>query len=97
MLDLNNLKEHLKPYIDEYGIVKAAVFGSYARNEQREESDIDLLIEFNKSFDMIQFIHLKNMLEESLGKKIDLVEYCSLSPLIREQALGEAVMIYGKG
>lgn len=97
MFDLNNLKEYLKPYIDEYGIVKAAVFGSYARNAQREESDLDLLIEFNKSFDMIQFIHLKNMLEESLGKRIDIVEYCSLSPFIKEQVLREAVTIYGQG
>jgi uncharacterized protein len=91
------LKEYLKTYIDEYGIVKAAVFGSYARNEQREESDLDLLIEFNKSFDMIQLIHLKNMLEESLGKNIDIVEYCSISPFIKEQVLKEAVTIYGQG
>ena len=94
---LDNVKESLVPYIDEYGIVKAAVFGSYARNEQREDSDIDLLLEFNKSYDLIQLIHLKNMLEEKLGKKVDVIEYCALNPCFKEQALKEAVTIYGQG
>ena len=49
-----------------------ALFGSYARNEQTDSSDVDILVEFNDKIG-IKFIDLANELEKSLGLKVDLV------------------------
>ena len=68
--DLEENKEQIKGY----GVKKIGLFGSYIRNEQRERSDIDILVEFEKekiTFD--NYIHLKFFLEDLLGCKIDLV------------------------
>jgi predicted nucleotidyltransferase len=61
-----------KPYIKkEFGITKIALFGSYARNEQKKSSDIDLLIE-SKSHDFRKRMQLKHYLEDALSKKVDI-------------------------
>ena len=69
---LSKLKEH-KSYIQErYGVKKIGLFGSYARNEAKEESDVDIYVEFNEiSFSKIA--GLWNYLEDLYHKKIDLV------------------------
>ena len=86
--------EALKPYIEEYGIRKIAVFGSYARGENRDGSDIDILVDMTKQFGIYKFIGLKQLLEERLGKRIDLVETQCLEPLIKDDILADAVTIY---
>ncbi|MEN8248814.1 MAG: nucleotidyltransferase family protein [Bacteroidota bacterium] len=66
---LSTQKEHL---FSEYPIKSLAIFGSFARNEQNENSDIDLLVEFNDSIGS-KFINLGDELEDLLGFKVDLV------------------------
>lgn len=60
-------------YLAQYHPVKVGVFGSYARGENRKESDLDLLIEFEKSMDLFKFMRIWDDLEELLSLKIDLV------------------------
>lgn len=62
------------------------LFGSYARDEQHEHSDVDILVSFNRAVGF-EFIELKYYLEELLGCKVDLVTEAALKPLIRNEVL----------
>jgi predicted nucleotidyltransferase len=83
-----------RPFLEEYGIRKISVFGSYAKGTDSTESDIDLLVDISKQFGIYKFIQLKQNLEASLGKQIDLVETQCLEPLIKDTILSEAITIY---
>lgn len=73
-----------------YGVVKIGVFGSYARGEQKETSDIDILIELSKPIGL-EFLDIKYYLEEKLGISVDLVTKNSLKPQLRDQILEEVI------
>jgi predicted nucleotidyltransferase len=66
------LATHKERLIRKYNIKTIALFGSHARNEQTEDSDIDILVEFTKNIG-IKFIDLADDLETIFGKKVDLV------------------------
>lgn len=68
-LILGTHKQHL---FSEYPIKSLAIFGSYARREQKDESDLDLLVEFNDRIGL-RFIDLADELEKLIGFKVDLV------------------------
>jgi len=53
--------------------IRIGIFGSYARNEETENSDIDILVKFKKGITLLQLIRLENELSEKLGIKVDLV------------------------
>ncbi|MBX3293590.1 MAG: nucleotidyltransferase family protein [Acidobacteria bacterium] len=65
-----------------------AVFGSYARNEQRSDSDIDILVEFSGPVG-IEFVDLANYLERLLGRRVDLVSRKGIKPKYFEQIRGD--------
>jgi len=76
--------------LKDYGVRRCGVFGSFASGKQTERSDVDILVEFEpgkKSFD--NFIHLAQFLEETLGRKVELVTPESLSPYIGPHILSE--------
>lgn len=68
----NKLVEHKQRLYSRYGISNIAIFGSYARNQQNDRSDLDILVEFNKPIG-IDFIDLAEELEQILSIKVDLV------------------------
>ncbi|PIP48903.1 MAG: nucleotidyltransferase [Chloroflexi bacterium CG23_combo_of_CG06-09_8_20_14_all_45_10] len=81
-----------KEILEKYKVNSIALFGSYVRNEQRQDSDIDLLVELEEpTYD--NFIHLVFTLEELLKKKINLVPRGSLSPYIEPYVEKEAEWI----
>ncbi len=88
------LKEHKKELRERYFIKNLSVFGSYVRGEQTPESDIDILVEFEKPITLIQFIKLENYLSKLLGLKVDLVIKKSLKPYIKKQILKEAIPLW---
>ncbi len=77
-------------------IEKAWVFGSYARSEEKDDSDIDIIVVFNKDskVSLFQYIHIKNDLEALTGKKVDLVEKGQLKPFAHQSAKKDKVLIY---
>lgn len=77
----------------EYGVKKAALFGSFVRREMKKNSDIDVLVEIEADISLLDFIELKQKLEERLGRKVDLVEYDTLKPFIKENILKEQVVL----
>ena len=97
MPTFDDIRNVIRQYIDEYGIRKVGIFGSYARGQARETSDIDLVFDFQKEFGMFGLSHLKLSLEERLGKSIDILEYSSIDPLLRESILKDTVVIYEQG
>ena len=71
--ELTQILQEKYPYLEsEYGIGRIGLFGSYAKGEQTENSDIDLVAEFKKPIGL-KFIELTDYLEKILGKKIDLL------------------------
>jgi predicted nucleotidyltransferase len=66
------LKKHKSELEDKYGLSQLAIFGSYARRQQRENSDVDILVEFNRPIGL-EFIDLAEELEQILQIKVDLV------------------------
>lgn len=83
-------KQELK---DKYKIKEIEVFGSYVRREQNESSDIDLLVEFEETPDLLTFINIESYLEKLLKKKVDLVRKKVIRPELREFILNEAIPI----
>ena len=91
-----SMVEELKPKIikilKKNKIKKAGIFGSYVRGEQRKNSDIDILIEPPKGMGL-EFVGVKLELEDELGRKVDLVTYKGVHPLIKRKILKEEVRI----
>ena len=76
--------------LDELAVHELALFGSHARNEATEESDIDFVVEFTtKSFD--RYMELREFLESILDRRVDLVLKSAIKPRLRERILREAV------
>jgi len=76
-----------------YNVKSLEIFGSFVRNEQNSESDLDILVTYTKSPDLLEFIELENYLSDLLGIKIDLVMRSALKPNIGRQILSEAKSI----
>ncbi len=79
----------LKPKLREkYYVEKIGIFGSYARGEEEEESDVDIIVKFFRPIGW-DFVDLKDFLEKELDKKIDLTTENALKPQIKEAILSE--------
>lgn len=84
MQTLSQIQQKLhyyKPqFKQEYGIENLAIFGSYARNEQTEESDIDILVELGKQPLGMRYLEFASKLEEILQHKVDVVSKRAIKP-----------------
>jgi len=92
-LNINDIKKKIISTLKKNHVIKAGIFGSYARGEQKEDSDIDILVEISKPISLLDFSGLKIELEETIGKKVDLVEYETIKPLIKKHILNEEIRI----
>lgn len=82
----NNLKE-------KYGVIKLEIFGSYVRAEQKEASDIDILVEFEKPISLLQIVSLENYLSDLIGIRVDIVPKKNIRTELKEFILKEAIPI----
>ena len=73
---------------------RLSVFGSVARGEATQESDIDLLVHFAKPKSLLTIIGLEEQIEAIIGKSVDLLTEAALSPYIRENIVQDLVVIY---
>ena len=74
-----------------FGVARLALFGSVARDEAGQDSDVDLLVEFDRPVGLFRFMELQSHLEDLLGCGVDLGTPQSLKPRIRDRVLAEAV------
>jgi len=92
--NIEKIKLKIEGLLKEYGVVRAGIFGSYARGEEKKASDIDILVEIkNPEMSLLDFIKLKHKIEELLKIKVDLVEYDAVKPLVKERIFNEEVKI----
>jgi predicted nucleotidyltransferase len=96
-MNIQTIKTKATPILENEGIIKAAVFGSYATGEAKKSSDVDLLVEFGSRKSLFDIVDLKLRLEKILNKKVDLLTYRSIHPMLREIILNEQIVIYEKG
>ena len=73
------LQEHMPELEREYGVASLALFGSYVRGEEREDSDLDVLVDLNRPMGMLAFIALGDYLSLLVGKRVDLTTTRSAS------------------
>ena len=86
----------ITPILQNADVNRAALFGSFARGEANDTSDLDLLIEFSHPKGLFDFIALRQSLEDSLNKKVDLVTYKALHPYLKDRILADQKVIYGE-
>jgi predicted nucleotidyltransferase len=73
MKDIENIKKIVISTLQDYQPVYIGIFGSFSRGEQKEGSDIDLLVKFKKPQSLLKLIGIENKISEQLGLKVDLV------------------------
>jgi len=76
---------------EQYGVRRIGLFGSIVRAEQTPDSDIDVLVEFERPIGFFKFLELEDNLAEKLGQKVDLVSAKALKPRIGAHILAEVV------
>ena len=87
---VNNQREDLR---NTYNVADIGIFGSVARGENNEASDIDVLVRFVKPVGMFTFIKLENHLSQLFGKKVDLVTQRALKPAMKDDVLAQTVYV----
>jgi len=92
--NLEEIKRKALPILKEAGVRRSAIFGSYVRGEAKKGSDIDILVDLPRGKTLFDLAGLQIDLEKALNKKIDLVTYNSLHPLLKDRILAEQIQIY---
>ena len=93
-MTIEEIKRRVLPILRKYDLKKAGIFGSIARGELREDSDVDILVEIERDdLSLLDFVGIKLELEAALGRRVDLVEYDTIKPLLRERILAEEIPI----
>jgi len=87
------LQMHLPELRERYGVRELWLFGSYLRREQRKGSDLDVLVEFDRTPSFFEFMRLERYLSELLKIKVDLVMKSALKPAIGGHILEEAQLV----
>ena len=93
MSTLDDIKHKALPILKAAGVTKSSIFGSYVRGEQREDSDIDMLVELPKGKNLLDLVDLQQKLEEALNKKVDINTYNALYAPLRESVYKQAQQI----
>lgn len=87
------LVERIRPILQEHDVRRAGLFGSVVRGEAGTDSDVDVLVELPPEASILDLVALKRDLEEELERAVDVVEYGTEHPRLRETIRGEEVAI----
>ena len=94
---LDEIKEIIKKHKDElkekYSVKEIGIFGSFVRGEAKEDSDIDILVEFEKPIGLFKFLELEEYLSNLIGREVDLVSKKALKPHIGKHILEEVIKV----
>ena len=90
---LEEVKDRILPVLGKHDVVRASIFGSFARDEADENSDVDILVELKGEKSLLDLAGLKIELEELLGRGVDVLTFESLHPLLKERILDEQKVI----
>ena len=84
--EIEKIKKKIIPVLKEFKVTKAGIFGSYARGEQKKNSDLDILIKIHNDAGLLTLIGLKLELQKVIKRKVDLVEYETIRKEVRENS-----------
>lgn len=96
-ITLAEIKEKTSPILNEYGIMYAGVFGSYARGDARPDSDVDILVRFNrdkKHFSLWDLVGFQRKLSERLGRDVDVVSEDAIVSYFKDYIYRDLKTIY---
>lgn len=92
--EIERILKGLKPILREnFKVKEIGIFGSFVRGEQKETSDLDLLVEFIEPIGLIKYVGLQNFLSDKVGAQVDLIAKSGLKPRISEQVSKEVVYV----
>jgi len=94
MLNKEEIFEKISQVLKNKGARKIAIFGSYARNEQKPGSDIDIIVEFSGRKSLLELVRIERELSEILGIRVDLLTEKSISPYLIDSIKKEMESIY---
>lgn len=92
-LKISDIKEKALPVLKNAGVLRSSIFGSFVRGDNTSDSDIDMLVEFPNGKSLLDLVRLQRQLEMVLAKKVDLLTYRSISPLIKDFIQKDQVQI----
>jgi hypothetical protein len=95
-MTIQTIKQQIVPILKRQGVIKAAIFGSFATGKAKKNSDIDILVKFKKNITLLDLSTLKIKLEEKTERKVDLLTYNSINPRLKDIILKEQKQIYEK-
>jgi len=90
---MDEMMEKLIHILKKHHAKKIEIFGSYARGEQKETSDLDVIVEFEKRKSLLELVGIEQELEDALGIKVDLLTEASISPYLIEKIKKESKVI----
>jgi len=91
--NIEEIKKKVTPILKEYKIIRAGIFGSFARGDNKKKSDVDMLVETQKQMGLLELMGLKLALQKAIKRKVDLVEYETIRKELKEQILGDEIII----
>lgn len=95
-MTMQTVQNKIIPSLKRQGVTRASVFGSFARGQPQKDSDIDILVELPKGKSLLDLVRLELELSKKLNRKVDLLTYNSIHPLLRKIILNEQKVIYAK-
>lgn len=93
-MDISTAEKILVPILRQYGAIKIGIFGSFARGEQTNKSDLDLLVDFVDTKSLLTLVKIKRELSEALGMDVDLLTEAAISPYMIDTIRAEQQIIY---
>lgn len=91
--NIEKIKRTLLPILRHNNVIKAGIFGSFAKGESNKKSDIDILIKFKGKKSLFDIVRIERELAKDIGRKVDLVEYCTIHPRLKDRILKEEMRI----
>ena len=94
-VSIDNISRQITPILAKHQVGFVGVFGSFARGEANEASDVDLLVRFNEPKSLLDVIGLEQELSEILGRQVEVVTERALHPYLKTQVMRDLTVIYG--
>ena len=92
---IETITKQIIPVLKKYKVKKASIFGSFARGEEKRQSDLDILVELGELGGLFTLVGLKRELEKVSKRKVDLLTYRSINPLIKSYIKKDEIKVYG--
>lgn len=93
-MDIQTIQQKTTPLFQQYGVKRASLFGSTARGENSADSDVDILVEMAEKSRLFDFLALQTDLEETLSRKVDLVDHEAIKPRLKPYIMSDLKLLY---